>query len=1049
MSQSFPRLGPSSAGLVQYTSDRSKTTTYSSTELFVREFKSQDDAAAQQHTRNVLLSGASSILQQQNLAGKAAQAASIRSSKPKYDAAAAFDAGKHAGSMRGLRASIKEAKELQAVAVLDPVALAVGAAKAAEEKDRQDEIFRRRQTEPEAQAKADEAKAAARRSAAKKVADKGKAPPGMPAIIEMEEPPPAPPPASPAPPAPPAMEETRADDGYQLHERLVRLPPHALIAELYPKHPSDAQRLLRRLLQAMFLDALSHDEQQIIISERALDEAALAAEKPEIERAAAEAAAAARAAAGVQQSDVDADSAAAECAAAETAAAVLAKFREPVAMGQRAVPPTAGEVRQACRLKLTTGMQAALRAVRDAMVADEMSLLRRVSTAPVPTTAVAYSGLSIALWTASELFSEDLQTIFIARALCDTRHRLPLSAPPWRWDARRMGILAFGDLVDRQSFGCGLLHAVGAASRNYIYSTDPAARATGALDLSNNQLGDDLPTALLAVSLLARAVLKLTLRCNSLGTNGAITLLAQYGESAGNNTLEILDLSTNELDAFGLEHVARLLDTRGSELASGLLWLDLSDNCVTVWPTDPLATGAPAEPPPTKRPTIIRTASTRSMKGVERLCDALSYAQLSRLDLAENRLGDDGADLVAKMLECNATIQFLDLSGNNLRNAGVGALARALTSSKSLLQLTLARNHIDASAGGSKWRNTGMTKPVHGTELTSEKLASALHETQDFTNEEWRAFGIEGLRHEHYIKVVDGSKWPNIGTTRPVHGTELTNQKLASALHEKQEFTKEEWRAFGIEGLRLDHYIKSGGNYFQPGGNYFQPAASGFKALTDALHKNQSLIVLDLSVNNIGNTGVGYVARMLKANRQLDMISLQSNQLQEEAAAKLADALKRNKTLRYLFLDSNGLFGGDYLGVGTSNRGAIKIGEMLQVNTTLHTLSLGNTGLGTEGVQKIADALKGNRALAMLNLQTNNLCKEAVGALAEALQSNTTLRGLDLQLNGIDDESKALLVDACAGDGMTITFAGPGDISILWARFRSRYRFDRFDETVL
>ena len=46
--------------------------------------------------------------------------------------------------------------------------------------------------------------------------------------------------------------------------------------------------------------------------------------------------------------------------------------------------------------------------------------------------------------------------------------------------------------------------------------------------------------------------------------------------------------------------------------------------------------------------------------------------------------------------------------------------------------------------------------------------------------------------------------------------TEFTNAALAVALKEKTEFTEEEWEAFGITGLRLDHFIKSDDSYYMP-----------------------------------------------------------------------------------------------------------------------------------------------------------------------------------------------------------------------------------------
>jgi len=61
-----------------------------------------------------------------------------------------------------------------------------------------------------------------------------------------------------------------------------------------------------------------------------------------------------------------------------------------------------------------------------------------------------------------------------------------------------------------------------------------------------------------------------------------------------------------------------------------------------------------------------------------------------------------------------------------------------------------------------------------------------------------------------------GLKWQNVGATKPEQGRELDNAKLADALMNKTEFTEQEWNNFGITDLRNDHVVKSGATYLQP-----------------------------------------------------------------------------------------------------------------------------------------------------------------------------------------------------------------------------------------
>ena len=45
--------------------------------------------------------------------------------------------------------------------------------------------------------------------------------------------------------------------------------------------------------------------------------------------------------------------------------------------------------------------------------------------------------------------------------------------------------------------------------------------------------------------------------------------------------------------------------------------------------------------------------------------------------------------------------------------------------------------------------------------------------------------------------------------SQPADGRELTNIELENALTTKSNFTEEEWRTFGIRDLKIDDFIKS------------------------------------------------------------------------------------------------------------------------------------------------------------------------------------------------------------------------------------------------
>ena len=83
----------------------------------------------------------------------------------------------------------------------------------------------------------------------------------------------------------------------------------------------------------------------------------------------------------------------------------------------------------------------------------------------------------------------------------------------------------------------------------------------------------------------------------------------------------------------------------------------------------------------------------------------------------------------------------------------------------------------------------------------------------DFTKEDLDKFGITDLRSTDFIEA-GGSYFKPLASTAEI----LANPALAEALLHKTEFTQQEWDAFGVDGLRMHHFVKSGDSFFHPAG---------------------------------------------------------------------------------------------------------------------------------------------------------------------------------------------------------------------------------------
>ena len=75
---------------------------------------------------------------------------------------------------------------------------------------------------------------------------------------------------------------------------------------------------------------------------------------------------------------------------------------------------------------------------------------------------------------------------------------------------------------------------------------------------------------------------------------------------------------------------------------------------------------------------------------------------------------------------------------------------------------------------------------------------------------------LTALYEHHRRAAASGLKWVDAGPKQPDKGRELVHSKLAEALTIGNEFTTQEWEAFGIQDLRMDHRVQSGKSYFRP-----------------------------------------------------------------------------------------------------------------------------------------------------------------------------------------------------------------------------------------
>ena len=160
-------------------------------------------------------------------------------------------------------------------------------------------------------------------------------------------------------------------------------------------------------------------------------------------------------------------------------------------------------------------------------------------------------------------------------------------------------------------------------------------------------------------------------------------------------------------------------------------------------------------------------------------------------------------------------------------------------------------------------------------------------------------------------------------------------------------------------------------------------------AIAKVLSGHETLQLLDLSYNNLGDLGVTAIAQSLTSNTVLKVLSLNKVKMTSKGGCALANALRENECLELCYLQD------DELDADTGK----ELASMLTKNATLKFLVLYNCGFGPDGCKAFVSALKQNRTLKLLILRNCGIAVVDKRALVSAAVEGQTLEQFDL--NGI------------------------------------------------
>ncbi|KDO32486.1 hypothetical protein SPRG_02963 [Saprolegnia parasitica CBS 223.65] len=142
-------------------------------------------------------------------------------------------------------------------------------------------------------------------------------------------------------------------------------------------------------------------------------------------------------------------------------------------------------------------------------------------------------------------------------------------------------------------------------------------------------------------------------------------------------------------------------------------------------------------------------------------------------------------------------------------------------------------------------------------------------------------------------------------------------------------------------------------------------------------------------------------------------VDLSGNEINSDCISILCTALRNNKTIKSLNLRRNPM----------GNEGGMFVAEMLEGNTCLEALDIGDTDLGHGSLIAMATALSLNESISSINLDNpllRTLEEEALQHLGKMLQNNSTLTHVSLCKHHISDIGAQVLAERLL-DNKTLT----------------------------
>ena len=366
-------------------------------------------------------------------------------------------------------------------------------------------------------------------------------------------------------------------------------------------------------------------------------------------------------------------------------------------------------------------------------------------------------------------------------------------------------------------------------------------------------------------------------------------------------------------------------------------------------------------------------------------CDYIFSSKI--INLSNKDISEDTVCLIAYGLYNNKSVQKLNLSHNKITNIAAAAISDALQNNNTVTELKLSHNQI---------RKKGM-----------KELSKCVHMPLEFVD----LSGNKASPWNVYCAIIKHCRSKSL-TLCANEGVKKYVKKIADSLQVNTMLNSLTICIFKRMGWSCEYDTIKHLLYQFKKQNYIEDITIiGGSLLFSGLDSNEVSknsravdinIIHDRDYGSYLSEGLQIISETIQVNAKLQKLDISHNNISDDGVMVISDCLKMNSTLQEIDLSWNRI----------TNKGAKKIAKAIQINTTLRKLHISHNNISNDGAIFISECLKSNNILQELHLSWNKITSKGAISIAEAIQVNATLLKLDISHNSISDDGVVIISDS-------------------------------------